>query len=208
MKYVTSQLLDGLYAQTEANINKAVSEWQMIPDIQMITQPGPAQWSAAQCLEHLNSYGRYYLKEIEKAINKNEKSKSSTSFKSGWLGNYFYKIMLPQHNGIPKKKMNSPKNHQPEIQIDAAVVLNEFISQLEILGRLLTRARNIDIAHVRVPISIAPFIKLKLGDTFLFLIAHINRHMKQAERALQNSVTETTILSSDKNKQQVKIFLL
>lgn len=205
MKYITSQLLDGLYTHVEANISKAVSEWQMLENARMIAQPGPGKWSAVQCLEHLNSYGRYYLKEIEKAISKNEKSKASASFKSGWLGNYFYKIMLPQDNGIPKKKMNSPKNHQPGTQLNEAMVLNEFISQLEILGNLLTRTRNIDIEHARIPISIAPFIKLKLGDTFLFLIAHINRHMKQAERAIGSAITENSIATND--NKLVPVFL-
>lgn len=208
MKYLSSQLIDELYAQTEANISKAISEWQLVSNTQMTTQPGPGQWSAAQCLEHLNSYGRYYLNEIEKAINKNKESNPSHYFKSGWLGNYFYKIMLPQQNGMPKKKMRSPKNHQPGIQLNSVEVLNEFISQLEKLGGLLTSARNIDLNHSRLPISISPFIKLKLGDVFLFLVAHINRHMMQAERALHAIVQETVIPFKEKNKPQIKIFLL
>ncbi|HMK03990.1 MAG TPA: DinB family protein [Ferruginibacter sp.] len=185
MKYLSSQLLDDLYQQTEKNISKAIIEWQRIPGHQMTTQPGPGQWSAAQCLEHLNSYGRYYLPAIEKAINRPGKPKAAVYFKSGWLGNYFYKIMLPGNDGRPKKKMRSPKDHQPSLALNAVEGLNEFISQLELLGRLLTDARDIDINNAKVPISISPFIKLKLGDVFLFFIAHLNRHMLQAERALK-----------------------
>jgi len=191
MKYLSSQLLEDLYQQTEKSISKAITEWQLIANRQRTTQPGPGQWSAAQCLEHLNSYGRYYLPAIEKAITTAGIHKPALYFKSGWLGNYFYKIMLPGENGRPKKKMSSPKNHQPAAYLNAGKVLNEFISQLELLGKLLTDARNIDINLVRVPISISPFIKLKLGDVFLFLIAHINRHMLQAERALKHAETRT-----------------
>ncbi len=189
MTYTSATLLDGLYAQTENHINKAISEWQFISNSQMTAQPAPGAWSASQCLEHLNSYGRYYLPAIERAIAKAACTKPSAHFKSGWLGNYFYKLMLPENNGRVKKKMKSPKDHQPGLELNAAKVINEFISQLEVLGRLLTQARGIDMNTSRVPISISPFIKLKLGDVFLFLTAHISRHVLQAERALQAANT-------------------
>jgi len=190
MKYLSTQLLDGLYSQTETNISKAISEWQLLSARVMNSEPGPGAWSASQCLEHLNSYGRYYLPAIEKAMAKTAGNKPALYFKSSWLGNYFYKMMLPENNGSIKKKMKSPKNHQPGRQPDSAKLLSEFISQLETLGRLLREAHATDLNQVRVPVSIAPFIKLKLGDTFLFLTAHIARHILQAERALRSAVKE------------------
>jgi DinB superfamily len=192
MKYLSSDLLDDLYQQTESNISRAISEWQLLSGDQMNRQPGQGQWSAAQCLEHLNSYGRYYLPAIGKATREGT-NRPALYFNSGWLGNYFYRSMLTGSDGQPKKKMSSPKDHRPIPQLDAPKVLNEFISQMEFLGKLLTDARNVDINLSRVPISIAPFIKLKLGDVFLFLVAHINRHMLQAERALSQAATLRTI---------------
>jgi len=187
MKYLSNQLLDELYAQTETTINKAITEWQQVSNTRFITQPDTGKWSAAQCLEHLNSYGRYYLPAIEKAIENSAATNPSVHFKSSWLGNYFYKLMLPENNGKPSRKMKSPKNHQPGMQLNAALVLNEFISQQEKIGQLIIKARLIDINKARVPISIAPLIKLKLGDVLLFVIAHIQRHMLQAERALEQA---------------------
>ncbi|MFT3911913.1 MAG: DinB family protein [Ferruginibacter sp.] len=187
MKYLSTQLLDDLYAQSEININKAIKEWQQLPNIRLITQPGPDQWSAAQCLEHLNSYGRYYLPAIEKALTISRHSTPATYFKSGWLGNYFYKMMLVENNSKPKKKLRAPKDHQPGMQLNGAQVVSEFISQQELLEQLLQMAQSKDINKIRIPISISPFIKLKLGDVFLFLIAHINRHLAQAQRALDTT---------------------
>ncbi|CAN5775321.1 DinB family protein [soil metagenome] len=187
MKYLSNQLLDELYDQTEKNIVKAITEWQQLSSYQLPAQPATGQWSALQCLEHLNSYGRYYLPAITSAISMGSTKQPSLYFKSSLLGNYFYKLMLPQQDGKLKKKMKSPKDHQPATQLDAAVVLSEFISQQELLGQLLIKIRSIDINKVRVPISIAPFIKLKLGDTLLFFVAHIQRHSSQAERALASA---------------------
>lgn len=186
MKYLSSFLIEGLHDQTEQNINKVITGWQQLPHIRLLASPGYGKWSAIQCLEHLNSYGRYYLPEIEKAITASQSS-PKVYLKSGWLGNYFYKTMLPAGNGKHQKTMRSPKDHVPAVSLNVTDVLNEFISQQERLLQLLTKAKSVNIDKARVPVSIARFIKIKLGDTFLFLIAHTNRHMQQAQRALDTT---------------------
>lgn len=185
MNYLSKALLDGLYAQTESQITKAVREWQQMPTEFFTAQPGSGQWSAVQCLEHLNSYGRYYLPAMGKAIGRKDQQADHACFKSGLLGNYFYTLMLPGSNGIPKKKLRSPKDHRPAEQLNTAQVQSEFISQLEKLEQLITRSKERDLNRIKVPISIAPFIKLKLGDVLLFYTAHIQRHLLQAERAMR-----------------------
>ncbi len=192
MKYLSKELLDGLYAQTESQLTKLIGQWQQLPAEFFTAQPGPGKWSAAQCLEHLNSYGRYYLPAMEKAIPKEEQQLYYTYFKSGLLGNYFYKIMLPAQDGNPKKKMRSPKKHRPAEQLNTAQVLSEFISQLEKLEQLIILSQKKDLNKIRVPISIAPFIKLKLGDVLLFYTAHIQRHLLQAERAMKTAGYQST----------------
>ncbi len=184
MNYFSQALLDDLYNQTETAIAKAISHWQQLPHHILLQAPGAGKWSAAQCLEHLNSYGRYYLPAIQKTFTASA-IPPATNFKSGLLGNYFYKLMLTDSSGTIKKKMAAPKNHQPPANLDAAVVLSEFISQLEKTGQLITAARQKNISKVKVPISIAPFIKLKAGDVLLFYMAHVGRHIQQAEKALE-----------------------
>lgn len=184
--YNTAQLLESLHRQTEQFLQKAVGEWQMLPPEILAAQPGPGQWSVAQCLEHLNIYGRYYLPAIEKAIAQARTAarRPKQQFRSGWLGDYFAKLMRPKPDGALKSKMKSPKNAVPAASPDPRAMLAEFIDQQETLIKLLAAAAEIDLERVRIPISIAPWLRLKLGDTFLFLTAHIERHMLQAERAL------------------------
>jgi len=50
--------------------------------------------------------------------------------------------------------------------------------------RLLTQARQADLSATRVPLSIAPFLRLRLGDVFGFNVAHNERHVQQALRNL------------------------
>ena len=61
-------LLNQLSEQTEAHLQKAIEQWQMLPHSSFARMPDAAAWSANQCLQHLNSYGLYYLPKLEKAL--------------------------------------------------------------------------------------------------------------------------------------------
>lgn len=205
--YVSNKLLVELQEQTESFLNKAISEWQMIKHSQFGYKAAPEKWSAAQCLEHLNSYGRFYLPEMEKAIRKAKERgwTSTTHFKSGWLGNYFTKLMMPGSDGTVGKKMSSPKNHYPVSNADSYKVIAEFIEQQEKLVQLLDEAQEVDLNKATCSISISKLVKLKLGDTFLFFIAHQYRHILQAERALKAAdvITGSRIIEFDLKKLAV-----
>jgi hypothetical protein len=191
--YNTHELIQQLQQQTENTLHEAISEWQLLPAAALLRQPSANHWSAAQCLEHLNSYGRYYLPAIAKAI---ETSKANgqtkrTEFTSGWLGNYFTNMMKPSSK---MKKMSAPKDHTPVANLDVPNVIAEFIDQQERLLVLLEKAAHIDMNRTTVPISIAKFIRLKLGDVFMFLIAHTQRHIVQAERTLEANHESSKVL--------------
>jgi hypothetical protein len=187
--YQTQTMINRLAAFTDHSLNKAVSQWQVLPNHQFSRKPSPEKWSATQCLMHLNSYGSYYLPEIEKAIHKAllAELQPVAGFHPGWLGNYFTTLMLPKENGMPAKKMSAPKAHSPETNDNHFEVIASFIDQQEILLSLLQQAKQIDLNKVKVPVSIAKFIRLKLGDVLLFLLAHQYRHLLQIDRALEQA---------------------
>ncbi|MGN6419284.1 MAG: DinB family protein [Pseudobacter sp.] len=145
--------------------------------------PATGKWSVVQVIEHLNTYGRYYLPLIRKAIAES-KHTYEPSYTPGWLGNYFVNSMLPAQNGTIKNKMKAFKNHIPSPDMDSHTVLSEFLKQEEELLQLLSKAKSVNLGKIRIPISIAAFIKLKLGDTFRFFIAHHQRHFVQISNTL------------------------
>ncbi len=177
MKVNSTEMIDRLQSEVREMILEAGRLRQMeAGKLQM--QPGPGQWSIAQVLAHLNSYGNYYLPAIEKAIN-DSKHVAKKLFKPGLLGGYFTNLMAPGKDGNIGKKMKAPKDHRPTFIADSEEVILEFIEQQQKLLELLQLARRIDLGRARVPISIAKFIRLKLGDTFGFLVAHERRHFVQ-----------------------------
>lgn len=145
-------------------------------------KPDEHSWSIAQVAEHLNTYSTYYLPRISMALASASKT-TVTDFKPGWLGNYFVGMMQPD-NGIIKKKYKAAARHRPGVQLNSHEVLTTYITHQKQLITLLEQARSYDINKLHIPISIAPFIKLKLGDVFRFIVAHQQRHTLQMHNIL------------------------
>lgn len=175
-----NQLLNSLENQVENHLQFAITNLQNLPE-QTLLQPAPdGGWSIAQCLEHLNSYGLYYLPELKKGLAK-KITTSAENFTSSWLGSYFTRMMDPVTG---KKKHKAFKNHIPIQNLDAYAVIAEFIQQQETLLRYLKQAQSADLNKIKIPISLTRWVKLSLGDTFHFLIAHNERHVVQAKKLL------------------------
>lgn len=149
---------------------------------QLEMNDGEGRWNTLQVLEHLNSYYAYYLPMIEKK-SANSNSKPRIYFAPGWLGGYFTNMMQPK-DGTIKNKMKAFSNHIPAPHLQASKVIEEFLQHQRKLIYLLEFAKNRDINSIRIPISLTPFIKLKLGDTFNFIVAHNNRHRIQINNLL------------------------
>lgn len=178
MKFMKSEnLIQLLLEQTRQIINQA--ERLKTYDIDtLIWKENEVSWNILECLEHLNLYGNFYLPQIEYKIKVSD-IKPEIDFKSGLLGNYFAKSMLP------KDKLNKMKTFKDKNPLNTALekhVIDEFINQQIKLLNLLNQSRNVSLNKVKISISISRIIKLKLGDTFQFLINHIIRHLKQIDR--------------------------
>ncbi|MFT3750147.1 MAG: DinB family protein [Agriterribacter sp.] len=171
--------LNRLYQRVENHLYQAIHVFQNMSEQSLLMAPATGGWSIAQCLQHLNEYGNYYLPVIEQAINKHSDT-ANPNFKSSWLGSYFTKMMEPETG---KKKMKAFKKYDPPRQLNAYTVVAEFIQQQEQLLLLLYKASSADL-NKRIPISLTPLIRLKLGDVFQFVIAHNERHVQQAKKLL------------------------
>jgi hypothetical protein len=176
-----NQLLEELENKVERHIQEAVKVFQNADEATLL-QPAPdGGWSISQCLEHLNTYGHYYLPQIQQGLGKPLSKPVPDTFQSSWLGNYFTRLMDPKTG---KKKQKAFKDYIPPADLDAYAVVAEFIQQQETLLTYLKQARNADLNAIKIPVSILKWIKLRLGDVFQFLIAHNERHMVQAKRNL------------------------
>ncbi|MBU2906930.1 DinB family protein [Arenibacter algicola] len=179
---LSKDLLQDLLERTQENKNKAEG-LKTLPSETLNWKSSPDSWSILECLEHLNRYGDFYIPEIEKRMASSQQ-RPAENFKSGWLGNYFAKTMLPQ------KKLNKMKTFKSMDPIGSTLdkeVLTKFISQQQALINLLNKSKEVDLTKTKTGISISKWIKLRLGDTFRVVIYHNQRHMAQAERVLKEA---------------------
>ncbi len=178
MKFNSQQLLEELSTQTLNFIERA-KELQLESFEKLNWKQNQTSWSVLECLEHLNLYGDFYIPELRKQLQTNV-NVTEITYKSGILGNYFAQSMLPKEklNKMKTFKDKNPVNSQLTIQ-----VIERFIQQQNQLLELLNLAKSKNLNAIKTKITI-PLIKLKVGDTFRFLINHNVRHFLQLERIL------------------------
>lgn len=177
MKIKSELLLDELGKVTEIHIRKAIAEYQNMQDEHLLQPAHDGGWSIAQCLDHLNGYGNFYFPLMHKGMENH--TSADPDYSSTWLGNQFTKSLHPDTG---KQKMNAFKAHRPPRELNAKAVVAEFIRQQEDLLGMMKLARQRDLNKIKIPTSISNWVRMNLGDTFRFIVAHNERHIRQADR--------------------------
>jgi hypothetical protein len=144
----------------------------------------------AQCLEHLNRYGLHYLPALQTRIDAAGASGSrpESTFRAGWLGDFFVRTVQPQHTGSARANLKypAPKAYDPNrTGTTTAEALPAFLRQQQTTLELLERAQRVHLEAIRVPISLTRLIQLRLGDCLRFVIVHNQRHVQQAMRVVE-----------------------
>lgn len=90
-------------------------------------------------------------------------------------------VMKPLPDGTIRKPMSTLGSYNPSKQTtknDQA--LQEFLGHLNDLLDLLKKARTVNLEKHRITSTLGPILRFKLGDTYRFHIAHMQRHLLQA----------------------------
>lgn len=173
----SEKLIESLLEQTRQIIDQ-VEKLKAYDLHTLMWKENEISWNILECLEHLNLYGDFYLPQMENKI-KNSNTKPDFEFKSGFLGSYFAKSMLPN------EKLNKMKTFKDKNPLNAKLdklVIDRFLNQQIKLIDVLNNSRNISLNEVKIQTSISSLLRLKLGDTFVFYINHIFRHLNQIDR--------------------------
>jgi len=177
-----AELISQLQDETKKLIKRAESFCEK-DALQLKHQKNNTSWSNLQCIEHLNHYSKFYLKEFELRINKGKSVKGESSYKRGFWGKLFTNGMLPDEN---MKKMKTFKKMNPSNAALNKDIINQFIQDQEKLLALLEKARKIDLNKNNCRITL-PIIRMRIGDTLTFYVYHNIRHITQAKNALNQN---------------------
>ena len=176
----SNDLIDELLELT-IELAKDAKELLEISLLELNKKASLDSWSALECLEHLNLYSAFYLPEIKEKMDMKNDLKSTGIFRSGWLGNYFANAM--KVNGGKFKKMKTFNDKNPNGSNLDYKTIHVFLKDQKELIELLNNSRTTDLNKIKTSITISKLIKLRLGDTFRFLIYHNERHIIQALKA-------------------------
>ncbi|MEL6559712.1 MAG: DinB family protein [Bacteroidota bacterium] len=193
MKIQQKELIRELTNMTH-DVIKRLEAFKNLSDDSLNWRENDEKWSILECFEHLKLYGDFYIPECNKRIQPHLISSTTPLyFKSGILGNYFAKMMLPSDQ---MKKISSPKDKNPIFSRLNKEVLEDFEKQQYELLELLKTSEGLNLTKIKTGISISNFIKLRIGDTYRVVIYHNLRHLIQAENVL--SLLKATDFQSDK----------
>lgn len=166
--------LEAIRARTHALLAR-------VPDDEaFLRQPdGGRAWSVGQCLEHLNQMNRLYFGAIRRALARapREAAPVDAPIRSTWFGRKFAESMEPG-----TMKMRAPKKAAPQDVRSREAVSGEFLRGLDEIEALLKDAAVIDLNKPTFPSPFFRLSRVRAGTGFRVLLAHMRRHLQQAER--------------------------
>ncbi|WP_194778433.1 DinB family protein [Pararhodonellum marinum] len=174
--------IEKMEKMVEEQIAASTKIFQNLPEEALLFSVAEA-WSAAACIDHLNSYAAFYLPRVKKVLATQRQTKDSTPIKLSWLGTYFITMMKPVENG---KKFKAMKKHYPNaITNNPHKIVADFIQYLEEILVMLSRARFSNLNRGRIGSSISHLLRLRPCDTIEFLLVHNERHLIQAKKQVK-----------------------
>ena len=179
-----------LQTRITAILDTVAREFAHLSDEQLRWKSAPDRWSIVECLQHLNLAERFYIRNIQHKVDKLglvQTNPTDQPLESDWVGKAMLFVVDPQVKiKVPAPGMIRPR---PAADLDPADVKNQFVELQTLLHSLLDKAVYIDWNQEKVMSLFGNWIKIRLGDAFRMLVAHSERHMKQAMRVKAEMAT-------------------
>ncbi|WP_020598076.1 DinB family protein [Spirosoma panaciterrae] len=172
-----------LQTRLSAVLQTVEQEFASMSDQQLRWKPAPERWSIIECLQHLNLAERFYIRNIQHKVDKLglvQTTPTDQTLQSDWVGKALLFAVDPQ----VKLKLPAPGMVRPRSAADLipADVIGQFMNLQTLLRDLLAKAVYLDWNRDKVMTLFGNWLKIRLGDAFLMLLAHTERHLKQALR--------------------------
>jgi hypothetical protein len=147
------------------------------------TRPAEAGcWSVAECLDHLATGNRVYLRAMQESANRarTRGRYRRRPAKPGWVGRLFVSTFEPPPRWWSKRK--APQSIRPRAAPPLAQTFASFVaSQAEVCAFLRAHA-DLDLAGIRFPNPFVRGIRFSLATGLHVIAAHERRHLWQAWR--------------------------
>lgn len=184
----SSDLINQLVDLTNSNIKNLEELTVNLSEDQLNWKPSGDSWSINEILAHLNSYANYYHQSITEALNGTKHDEPKELFTSSTMGRSTWKSVKLGNLKNVKRKLRARKDHNPSIHPELVHPdsLDRFLKTQAVLIEILEKAKSVNLRRVKIQISISKMVKLRLGDVFLFVVYHNERHIEQINKLKQH----------------------
>ena len=131
---------------------------------------------AKQVVEHLIIAEESYVTRFERIVAQPPARPSTGEWKPSLIGGLLTRSQKPG-----SRKMTTPAVWRPAPEARANVV-QEYIEVRRRLADVMRKADGHDLRRTKLSSPAANFIRLNLGDAFLTLVVHTQRHLEQIAR--------------------------
>lgn len=173
------------------------------------TEPG--SWSVAECLDHLATGNRVYLRAMQPAAERalTEGRRRRGPARPGLIGGWFVRTLEPpakpglkMRPGLKTKpglkmkpglKRKAPRKIQPRVAAPLGDAAGQFLASQDEVRAFLRRYADIDLAGVHFPNPFIRGIRFSLATGLHVIAAHERRHLWQAWRVRQAAEQVATL---------------
>lgn len=178
-------LLDDIVRQYRDLIQSGQDLLAGLSNPQVAWRPEGGGWSVGECLQHLNVTAELYVPAIRAAVD----SASPTATPAGrpFRPGFIWRRILRWVEPPPKSKAKAPA----KFAVVAASLpptdelLKNFVGRRNELIELVERSGKLDLRRTKVVSPVSRFLRIGLGNTYLFLAGHDRRHLWQARRVTE-----------------------
>jgi hypothetical protein len=173
--------------EVEKELNEATQRaWSLVQstDGRLFTvRPSTTSWSAAECISHLSISTQLFLPVLKTAIDEAKKRglvARKAKPKMDVIGRVLRWFLEPPI----RQRVKTTAPFVPRSVRAKAEAFGEFASLQSKLTDMLTAARGVDLAKVKI---VSPFdkrVRYNLYSAFRIVVAHERRHLWQAEQAV------------------------
>lgn len=152
---------------------------QALSDPELTRRPAQGGWSVAEVLEHLVISGGDYLRLMRPAITAAREAGAHDQGRA-WQPTLTGRVLVHSLRTGRSGMLKSPRAWQPRSPRER--VREAFFASQQELASAAREAEGLDLARIRTHSPLSKLIRLNLGDCFLILNVHCQRHLSQIRR--------------------------
>lgn len=143
-------------------------------------QPAVGSWSIAECLDHIATGNRVYLRAMQESTSR-ARARGRYRYRpvrAGWIGQLFVRTFEPPPRWWSRLK--APRSIRPRAAPPLAETFASFVSSHADLREFLRTQADLDLTGIRFRNPFVRGIRFSIATGLYVITAHERRHVWQA----------------------------